>query len=71
MKWSIERCAQCKERILPGDLYLDEQLEGERVLLHQECSELWEEDEERRNFWFDYVVPDDHKKERSCQEPYE
>lgn len=56
---------------MPGDLYLDEQLEGERVLLHQECSELWEEDEERRNFWFDYVVPDDHKKERSCQEPYE
>ena len=56
---SIDRCTQCGELILPGDLYLDKFMVGDHAPMHEECYGLWEIDFERETFWFDYVMPEE------------
>lgn len=51
----IVYCTQCREPILPGELYLDAFMAGEAAPLHAECVDLWRQDEDRNNFWFDYL----------------
>ncbi|HYT42595.1 MAG TPA: hypothetical protein VEP90_09630 [Methylomirabilota bacterium] len=53
MSKTVIYCTQCNEPILPGELYLDEFMVGKDAPIHQECVDLWMEDEDRRNFWFD------------------
>jgi hypothetical protein len=56
-KKSFDYCTQCREPILPGELYLDKFMVGEHAPMHEECYGLYEEDFEREMFWFDYVLP--------------
>jgi hypothetical protein len=53
----LDHCTQCGDPILPDEPYLDQFMVGEHAPIHQECVDLWMEDEDRGNFWFDYVMP--------------
>jgi hypothetical protein len=51
----MEYCVECGDPILPGD-----GIHYDLPRTHEECWWFWLEREDRCNFWFDYVMPEDY-----------
>lgn len=58
---SVFYCDQCGDLILPDECYAEGGFtlfgEGGPHIMHRDCVDLWIEDEDRSNFWFDYHTP--------------
>lgn len=61
----VVRCSQCGDPIFPGELYVGKEgfLFSTAGPMHEECLPLWELDEDRANFWFEYLTPKENSED--------